>query len=185
MLTSSLRSAGVTQSLVLTVIGQDRPGLVEALARTIASHDANWVESRMARLAGQFAGILRVTVLEERSAQLRTDLESLQARGLRVIVETSDEGPETETRPAFRLELVGNDRPGIIREVSQTLAKSGVNVDELHTECSSAPMAGGNLFKATAQLRLPLGLDVEELRSALEKIAIDLIVDIHLDELTP
>jgi glycine cleavage system regulatory protein len=175
----------VSQSLVLTVIGPDRPGLVEALARTIAAHDANWVESRMARLAGQFAGILRVTVLEATASALRVELEALSSRGLRVIVEESDEVPSSTDRPAFRLELVGNDRPGIIREVSQTLADSGVNVDELHTECSSAPMAGGNLFKASAQLRPPEGLDIEDLRGALEKIAIDLIVDIHLDELDP
>jgi glycine cleavage system regulatory protein len=164
------------------VIGTDRPGLVEALSQTIASHDANWVESRMARLAGQFAGILRVTVPEGAADSLRAELEALSARGLRVIVETTTEVPRDDALRVLRLELVGSDRPGIIREVSQALSDSGVNVDELHTECSSAPMAGGSLFRATARLQPPAGLDVEDLRTALEKIAIDLIVDIHLDE---
>ena len=50
--------------LVLTLIGSDRPGLVEAVAEVIAGHGGNWLESRMAHLAGKFAGILRVEIPE-------------------------------------------------------------------------------------------------------------------------
>ena len=174
--------SGVTQSLVLTLIGSDRPGLVEALSQTVADHSANWLESRLARLAGRFAGVLRVDVPDGNAEQLVTALEALASHGLKVVVEVSAEDePSGEFRP-MRLDLVGNDRPGIIHEISQALARRGVNVDELHTECRSAPMSGDMLFHANADLGVPPGLAVETLRDELERIAQDLIVDIQLGE---
>jgi len=172
----------MTHSLVLTVIGPDQPGLVEALSQTVAAHDGSWEASRMARLAGQFAGILEVRVPEERTAALFKALHGLESRGLRVVVE--DASPDTAVQPhrALRLELIGQDRPGIIREVSSALAAAGVNVVDLSTGCSSAPMSGEMLFNASALLHVPLGRSIDALRETLEKIAGDWMVDISLDE---
>jgi glycine cleavage system regulatory protein len=171
----------VNVSLVLTVIGPDRPGLVESLSQAIAQQEGNWLESRMARMAGQFAGILRVNIEEERAEALRNDLMALETKGILINVETSTaEGYESELRP-LTLALIGNDRPGIIHEISQILAQRGVNVDELTTEQSVAPMSGESLFRANAELRAPLDLNVEDLREQLEEIAQDLMVDIRLD----
>ena len=103
-------------SLVLIVIGNDRPGIVESLAGPIAAVGANWEESRMARLAGKFAGLLRVSVDDAKAADLEARLSSLAATGLKVVVERSDEAPSLG-RQVLRLELVGNDRPGIVRDV--------------------------------------------------------------------
>ena len=172
----------MAESLVLTLIGPDRPGLVEALSKAIAAHDANWLESRMSRLAGKFAGILLVSVPDGRTESLTEALGALQSEGLRVVVERS--GPE-EPAPgylALELNLVGQDRPGIIRDISRALAGRGVNVEELSTGCSSAPMSGEMLFHATARLHLPAGVRVEELREALEELANDLMVDVTLGE---
>lgn len=169
-------------SLVLTVIGPDRPGLVDVLSRTIAAHGANWLESRMARLGGHFAGLLRVSVSEAQSESLRQALRALESEGLRVLALASD---ATEPNPDDRLlalELVGLDRPGIIREVSRALALRGVNVEELETCCESAPMSGEALFRARAHLRAPAGTSLEELRTTLEKIAGELMVDLSLDD---
>ena len=82
-----------------------------------------------------------------------------------------------------RLEIVGQDRPGIVRQISHALASYGVNVEELQTECASAAMTGETLFKARAKLRVPDSADVEKIRQNLEKIASDLIVDISFAEL--
>jgi glycine cleavage system regulatory protein len=173
------------RSLVLTLLGPDRPGLVEAMAALIARHGGNWLESRMASLAGEFAGILRVEVDGESAAELETALRSLEAdQGLAILVKG---GREIEP-PAGRLlalELVGTDRPGIVREVSQALAAKGVNVEELETECASAPMTGETLFRARALLRLPRGAAEEELQTALESIAEDLMVDVTLEPARP
>ena len=171
----------MTVSLVLTVVGPDRPGLVEALAQSVASHDGNWLESRMAKLSGQFAGIVRVTVPKDQAGGLTEDLRSLASEGLQVVVASSDSDIEVDRSRILQLELLGSDRPGIIREISGALASRGVNVDELNTSTESAPMSGELLFRATADLHVPADLDLEELRSTLESLAAELMVDVTLD----
>jgi glycine cleavage system regulatory protein len=166
--------------LVLTLIGPDRAGLVELLAQTVTSHSGNWLESRMARLAGKFAGVLQVDVPEERVEALTGALQILSRRGLTVVVEASGDSQVAGTPRLFTLEVVGQDRPGIVREISQVLSQRGVNVEELSTGCESAAMSGESLFRANAQLRLPEGADVDELRGKLEAIATDLMVDLTL-----
>jgi glycine cleavage system regulatory protein len=168
--------------LVLTLIGPDRPGLVEAVAEIVASHGGNWLESRMARLAGKFAGILRVELPKEKAEAALAALAGLEARGLKIVGESSgDEGPTGAGR-TLDLELVGLDRPGIVREISQLLATSGANVEELATDRSSAPMSGEMLFTAKARVRLPSTSDLSALRAALERLASDLTVEIRLVE---
>ncbi len=170
-------------SLVLTVLGADRPGLVESIARVVAEHGANWVESRMAHLAGKFAGILRVEVDAAKADSLTDALRSLSATGLESIV--SPDPPAggltpAADRPLVQPELVGQDRPGIVREISRVLAAQGVNVEELSTECVAAPTTGQALFRAAAELRLPAGVTQDSLRAALEAVAADLMVDFTL-----
>jgi glycine cleavage system regulatory protein len=172
-------------SLVLTVIGPDRTGLVEQVAAVAAAHEANWVESRMARLSGKFAGLLRLDVPAERADDLAADLRGLAGKGLHVVVERSDaEEPPVPTRPLV-LELVGHDRPGIVHDVAHVLAQRHVNVVELNTECFSAPMSGEQLFKATAGMTAPADLDVADLREALEEVAHELDLDLTLEEAQP
>lgn len=167
-------------NLVLTLIGPDRPGLVEAVAEAIAAHGGNWLESRMAHLAGKFAGVLRAEVPPERAVALMQALSKLESRGLRIVAEASEAGPPATEQRAMTLELVGLDRPGIVREISQLLAASGVNVEELVTDRTSAPMSGEMLFSARARVHLPASLDVARLRAALERLASDLMVEIRL-----
>ena len=168
-------------SLVLTVIGEDKPGLVEALSETIAAHSGNWLESRLAHLAGKFIGVLRVSVPHERLDDLKRALDELRSRGLEVRAEKS-EGSEGPFR-LVRLELVGSDRPGIVRDISTVLAGAGINVEELTSECSNAPMSGQMMFKASARLQLPANVTIDEIRGRLEEVAHDLMVDINLDEI--
>ena len=172
----------MNQSLVLTLIGPDRPGLVEAVSKAIAGHGANWLDSRMSRLAGKFAGILLIDVPGDSADALVESLRGLEQRGLRVVVERSEVPPPPEGMLALDLNLVGHDRPGIVRDISRALAERGVNVEELTTGCSSAPMTGDILFHAQARLHVPAGISTEELRRALEALANDLMVDVSLSE---
>lgn len=168
-------------SLVLTVIGPDRPGLVEAIAKVVAAHEANWEESRMAQLAGQFAGMLRVTVAESRQAALEAALAGLAGVGLTVAVARADSAPAAAPRH-LHLGLVGQDRPGIVREIAEALARRGVSIESLETRCVSASMSGETLFEADAVLAVPAVLAADELRSALEALANELMVDLDLAE---
>ena len=165
--------------LVLTVIGEDKPGLVESIAQVIMDNSGNWLESSMSQLAGKFAGILRVSVKNEKADNLVSALSNL-SQNLKVVIEQVDVEQENLASQLIELTLVGNDRPGIIREISGALNTLSVNFEQLTTECTPAPMSGDVLFKAIANLTLPRNLDIDVLREDLEKLTDDLIVEINL-----
>jgi len=168
----------MTTYLVLTAISDDRPGLVEQLAQVVSRNSGNWLESSMSQLAGKFAGILRVSVPDDRVEQLVGELESLSG-SLKLVIEQVSGEEQVDASQSLTLSLVGNDRPGIIREISTALANQRVNVEELNTECTIAPMSGETLFNAEASLKVPVDLDLDGLQKELEQIADDLIVEIR------
>jgi glycine cleavage system regulatory protein len=164
--------------LVMTVIGKDRVGLVESIARLVADHGGNWLESRMCKLGGEFAGILRVHVPAEKRAALEAALKKLT--DLAIVVRTDEANLPAEKFQLASLEVVGQDRPGIVREIAHALASQGVNVEELVTECVSAPMSGEPLFQARAKLHLPSGVSGSALRQSVEKAVPGLTVEVSL-----
>jgi glycine cleavage system regulatory protein len=167
------------EHLVLTVIAQDQPGLVERVAQCVANHGGNWLESRMSRMAGQFAGILRIAVPAEARAELVEELQGLGAQGIRVLLADSGTEPVCSWRPIL-LDLVGNDRPGIVRDITSLLTAQGVNLESLVTEVMPAPMSSEPLFHAEALLAVPLELSLEVLQGKLESLADDLMVELNL-----
>lgn len=174
----------MSTALILSVIGPDRPGLVESVAAVVAAHGGNWLESRMTRLGGQFAGIVRIELPRDREPALREALRAGAARGVSVTVAAAEpdagrSGVETGVVRA-RLSLVGHDRPGIVRQVTAVLAAHGANVEDFSSGTESAPMTGDRLFRAMALVALPARTDHGALRRALEEIAEDLMVDVDL-----
>jgi glycine cleavage system regulatory protein len=167
--------------LIVTLIGPDRPGIVESVAEAVASHGGNWLESRMAHLAGRFAGVLRVEAAPERIAGLEAALAGLQSSGLRLVVERGA-GPAAEVLHAMEIELLGLDRPGLVRQVSDLLAGRRINVEELRTDRFSAPMSGELLFRAQLQVGVPASVSAAQLRQDLERLAADLMVEIRVAE---
>ena len=169
-------------SLILTVIGPDRPGLVRALAQSVAAHGGSWLESRMARLAGQFAGIVLVDAPET----LLADLHALESEGLRIVVHPGEASPGALHGQRLAVEVVGNDRPGIVRDVARVLAAHGVNIEELTTGVVSGSFSGETLFKATAFVRAPNAAAVAAIRSGLEFLGNEMMVDIRpADDMPP
>ncbi|HEX4583733.1 MAG TPA: ACT domain-containing protein [Burkholderiaceae bacterium] len=169
-------------SLILTIVGPDRPGLVNLISDQVTAFGGNWLESRMANLAGQFAGIVHLHVPEANAESLVAAFRDLEARGLRIVVTRASEGTGDTSGRRIRLELVGQDRPGIVRDISHALASRGVSIDELVTDVVSGSMSGESLVRASAQLRLPSHLATAQLRHALEALANDLMVDLTLDD---
>jgi len=174
--------AHMPSSLILTIVGPDRPGLVNLLSDRVTAFGGNWLESRMANLAGQFAGIVHLQVPQERIESLAAALKELEGHGLRIVVTRGDAAAADPRGRRLQLELVGQDRPGIVRDISHALASRGVSIEELVTDCVSGSMSGESLVRATAQLRVPAQLGTAQLREALEAIANDLMVDVTLDE---
>jgi glycine cleavage system regulatory protein len=172
----------MSTSLVLTIVGPDRPGLVSLLSELTSAHGANWLESRMANLADQFAGIVRLEVPEARIEALVAALRGFETQGLRVTAVRGQARGDRDMR-RLQLDLVGQDRPGIVRDISGALAQLGVSIDELVTDCVSGSMSGESLFRAHARLEVPNSVATAELRLALENLANDLMVDVSLDQL--
>jgi glycine cleavage system regulatory protein len=170
-------------SLVLTVIGPDRPGIVEQLSDQVLAVGGNWEESRMSRLAGKFAGLLRVSVDAAHADHLAAGLRGLASDNLTIVVERSGDLDVSGSR-SLSLEIVGTDRPGIVRDISHVLARHGVNIEELETEVASAAMSGEPIFHAHAHIRLPASTNVDEIRAVLEAMADHLMVDLAFDEVT-
>lgn len=163
--------------LVVTATAPDRPGLVNRLADAVAAHGGNWLDARMAGLGGQFAGVVLVAVAPERADALRAALVALGGPELAVQVHAAA-GQAPQPVQAMRLELVGHDRPGIVRDISQALSARGVSISEIDTERRSGSFSGEAMFKLAALLHLPATLEPHELRSALEALANEWMVDL-------
>ena len=180
---ASAKTGNAPQRLICTFIGEDRPGLVRSLAEVITVHNGNWLESSMAQLSGYFAGIIRMEVNAESGSDLSAALENLGSSFLSVRVREDSvniDPVHPSQQQGFRLNIVGNDRPGIVHEITQALSNAEINVIEMTTEISSAPMSGDLLFHATMALALPSDTDVEALESQLEEIGQHLSVEIDL-----
>jgi glycine cleavage system regulatory protein len=169
-------------SIVLTIIADDQPGVIQLVSRTLNNHGGSWTQSSMSSLAGKFAGILLASVPSENSVACQEELHALESKGLRVIVHIGSETPATGQTQEYNLELVGNDRPGIVHDITTVLANHGVNVHDLETIVEGASMGGGELFRASAQLLVPVDADMDALENELEDMANDLMVDISFEK---
>lgn len=172
-----------TTSFVATVMGPDRPGIVRALSDRAQRHGANWTVSHMARIAGEFAGMVHFEVPREKAAALAEALRALEPSGLKVAVATSDGAAAAPAGwRAFDLELVGEDRVGIVADLTRLLAERGISIERLNTETVRGESAAKARFKVNAHLLVPAKLDLEALRAELGALAQSLMVDIALGE---
>lgn len=169
--------------LILTVICDDKPGVVEQLAHTISQHQGNWLESRMAQLAGKFAGILQVAVADSHKEGLRQALLGLTEKGFKIIVEDALVTAPGDARQ-YQFTVVGADRPGIVRDIAQAFAARQINMGELETACSSMPWSGEPLFEASGVIDVPSSVNLDDLYDQLDRIADDLAVDIRIEAIT-
>jgi len=165
-------------SIVLTILAEDQPGIINTVSRALYNHRGGWTQSSMSSLAGQFAGILLASVPSEEADACVKELHQLKSQGLHVIAHLSSESRATEKTHEYVLDLVGNDRKGIVHDITTILATHNVNVLNLETIVESASMGGGKLFKAKALLDVPGGTDIDLLESELEDMANELMVDI-------
>lgn len=166
-------------NLVLTVVGDDRAGLVAALADVVSAHGGNWEHSQLAELAGTFAGIVVVSVPDDRLADLTAALGQLDGL-LTVTAHPGSDAPAVSAQKDLTLTVLGNDHPGIVRDISAVLSRHGASIESLTSESREAPMSGGRLFEATVVARLPQGAEPATIAADLERLAAEILVDISL-----
>jgi glycine cleavage system regulatory protein len=171
--------------IVLTFVGDDRPGLVNAISEKVAALGATWLESRSVRLAGKFAGVVLISVPDDRLTALELSLRDLAHAGLRIGVERGAAAESERPARTVKLDVVGNERPGIVRDVTQALTRLGVNIKEFASGLEGEPFTGVQMFHATARLSVPEGLKLEDLRKALERLAAEIMVDLTVGDGEP
>jgi len=169
-------------SIVLTILADDHPGIVQTVSSVLHKHGGSWTQSSMSSLAGQFAGILLASVPSENTAACQQELHALQSEGLHIVSHISKQPATTEETNIYVLDLVGNDRHGIVHDITTVLSDHNVNVKDLETLVESASMGGGELFRARAELVVPVSTDIGALESELEDLANDLMVDISFEK---
>ena len=166
-------------TLILTVAGADRPGLVSAVADLVDAHGGNWENSRLAELAGTFAGVIQITVADDRVGELQTALHSLDGM-LAVTVSTGSGSADADVNRHISVTVLGDDRPGIVREISGVLSSHALSIRSMTTETRDAAMAGGRLFESAVTATVPASADLDALRADIEQLTHDLQVDISI-----
>ena len=168
-------------SYIVTFIGDDRPGLVEELASVIESNQGNWLESRLSQLGGKFAGLVLVALPEASGQALEAQLKELSASGMSVRVTRAGATQPAREARNITLTVIGPDRLGIVREISRALARRRVNVVEMDSHVSSAPMSAELLFHARIDAQIPEHTDLDELQDSLDEIADNMTLEIELE----
>lgn len=172
-------------TLILSVIGSDRPGLTRSLAAAVLSAGGNWLESRLSRLGGLYVGSVLVEIDAARAEDLRAAVRAVDAEGLEVRIAPASETVPEAGGERVRLDLVGQDRPGIVHQVTAVLSGLEANIEAFHTALDIEPHSGGRLFRMDARLQLPPGLAAADVQSALEDISAEIMVDIALTPAEP
>ena len=171
--------AGPTR-VVLTVTGSDQPGLTSAVAEAVTAAGGNWQEGHLSRLGGLYVGSVLVELDSENLAKLEAGVRAIDAQGLHVSALPAGEEP-TGGKGALQFELLGQDRPGIIREVTLVLAKLGANIESLSSGEETGAQGGERLFRAQLAVKLPDALSADDIQQALEDISQELMVDFTFD----
>ena len=170
--------------LLLSLTGQDRPGLLDAVAQALSDLDGSWLESRIVRLDGYFTGLLRVSIGAQHSAGLEQALQNidgLQSQIIKLLTTEDSQKTGADEDLSATLELTGYDRPGIVRTVTRLLMQQGVDIETFESELRRAPMSGDPTFYARVHLRIPKMDSPDELARALERLGTDLMVDVQVD----
>ncbi len=171
-----------TTALVLTVIGPDRPGIVRALAERAHRFGANWSASRLERLGGEFAGMVHFEVPPHNADALADALRALESSGLQLMIAKSAGAGVAAGLRGLDLELIGEDRLGIVSKLTHVLAEQGISIDHIHTEVLGAKTGATPTFKVVAHLLAPQSLSAEALRDKLGALANEMTLDIALGE---
>ncbi len=167
---------------ILTFIGDDEPGFVRSIAEVIAKGEGNWLKSRMSQLDGKFAGLARISVEEDKLASLKAALVTFSENKFALNIEDVEKSATAELNK-YQLSILGNDRPGIVHEVTATLASHQINLLEMSSNVSPAAMTGAPMFSCEAIVEVATELDISAVDRQLTEIADQLGVDIQFDEL--
>jgi glycine cleavage system transcriptional repressor len=164
--------AVMKKQLLVTAIGEDRPGIVAQLTQVFVKHGANLEESRMAILGGEFAAITLITVSEEHISALEKDLAGLKGETITVSTKhTKALDPHRFAQhTCLQIDLSGADHEGIVHQVSAFLHNRDINIQSMDTEVVHAPETGTPLFRMKGIIQVPSSIKQADLQKSLNAI---------------
>lgn len=163
--------------MVLTVIGKDKVGLINQISECVEDCGGNWLKSSFCHLAGQFAGFVEVQLSNEHCDELIRQCKQLENLDVTLVPSTTS---EIDLQKAIKLTVTGNDRTGIVKQITTSLKRFNVNIQEMQTYCESAPNWGNLIFTANILVYCSPEIESFELKEAIEQLADDLMVEVEL-----
>ena len=163
--------------IIFTLVGQDKPGLISDLAKTVYAMGGNWLGSNFSHMAGHFAGFVQVDIPLEKHQVLMERLSEHPDLKIHLL---PGEISQDDKLQSVTIDITGNDKSGIVQELTQILSQFNLNIIKFDSRLESAPNWGGELFKAKATIAIAADCDLESLPEALESVANDLMVDIEM-----
>jgi len=170
--------------LVLTIIGRDRAGVIASLADVVRFHGGNWKRSELAEIAGTFAGVVVVEVGDDRVDELLANLLVLRSQGLHVTAQQIEEPTDTPEADEVRLRLTGDDRPGIVHEISTAISELGISISRLSAVTDLSGNDGGRRFEITVRLTVPVGADLDAVLDSIGELAASSGIALDVEDLT-
>jgi glycine cleavage system regulatory protein len=171
----------VKTKVILSVVGSDRPGLTQALAEAVHEAGGNWLESHLSRLGGTYVGSVLVEIDDQAVAGLSDAVGEVDSSGLHVSIAAAGESSDVSGYP-LSIEVVGQDRPGIVRQVTAVLAKLGVNIEDFSSSARQGAYFGEPIFTALIKARAPRDVAFDDVQSALEAISGEIMVDLTISQ---
>ncbi|NRB42473.1 MAG: glycine cleavage system protein R [Pseudomonadales bacterium] len=171
------------QHMVFTFISDDKPGIVELLSQTVSQAGGNWLESRLTKLAGKFAGFVQVSINTADSNKLQQQLSALQQQGIAVLIQNNIDADSQDSAQNIKLTIIGLDRPGIVKELATAFVSHHLNVINMHSYTESAAMSGGELFKAEVDLSMHADSEPDKFTDEIEALCDELDLDYTLTDI--
>ncbi len=172
--------------LVITAIGNDRPGIVDDLSRVMLDHELNIEDSRMSVLGGEFAVILMVSGNEEAIDQIQSQQQQLeQALELNLLIKPTHARHPAQNAIPYSIKVVGMDHPGIVNRLAQFLSQHRINIENMETESYPAPHTGTPMFAVNMTVDIPGEVATSQLRDTFLDLCDQQNLDAHFAPLEP
>ena len=163
--------------LIFTLVGPDKPGLISKLSKAVYERGGNWLGSNFSHMAGHFAGFVQIDLPLEKHSELIALFKTHPDLHIHLV---SAQPAVISGQQTVQVNIMGNDKAGIVQELTRVLNQFNLNIVQFDSSCTSAPNSGSPLFKAKAIVEIAPEVELVSLREALENIANDLMVDVEL-----
>jgi glycine cleavage system transcriptional repressor len=153
------------QYLVISALGEDRPGIVKSLTRPVTELGVNILDSRMTILGGEFAILMMVEGSWDTIAKLETQLPAQQEKlGLTILTRRTDGQRQEQHTLPYTVNVVALDHPGIVSHLAEFFSNRNINIQDLYTDSYRAAHTGTPMFTATLSVNIPGNIAIAALR---------------------